>query len=474
MYVSDLLPFGKTSKKMKKEVVAIFDIGKTNKKFLLFDDNFEVEYEEVTELQETEDEEGFPCEDVQTLQNWIQKTVEERLKDERYRIGAVNFSTYGASLVHVGHKGEPVAPLYSYLKPFPESLLQTFYQEYGPRSAFCQQTASPSLGMLNSGLLLYWLKYKKSEVFQQIQYSLHLPQYCSYLLHGKAVSELTSIGCHTGLWDYEKADYHAWVYQEEIAGKLPAIVPTEQTFSAEVAGTKLSCGVGVHDSSAALIPYIELMEEPFLLVSTGTWSITLNAFSKDALSQDLLEQDCLNFLTYGGETVRASRLFLGHEHSLHVKKMEAYFQKQKGAFKEIKPDHNIISHLLKEQKQNLEKEEVKLLNADQLLPDYEWSRFGSFEEAYHQLVFDLTRLQVKAILLAKGSSEVKKVIVTGGFCDNEIFLRLLANQLPGMSLMISRMKRASAIGAAILLHKSVPEEAKKSMRDFRTFLPDPE
>ena len=58
--------------------------------------------------------------------------------------------------------------------------------------------------MLNSGLQLYWLKKTKPEVFKKIKYSLHLPQYLSYIFTGIPLSEYTSIGCHTALWDYEK------------------------------------------------------------------------------------------------------------------------------------------------------------------------------------------------------------------------------------------------------------------------------
>jgi L-fuculokinase len=38
-----------------------------------------------------------------------------------FRIRAVNFSAYGASLVHMGVDGQPVAPLYNYLKALSRS-----------------------------------------------------------------------------------------------------------------------------------------------------------------------------------------------------------------------------------------------------------------------------------------------------------------------------------------------------------------
>ncbi len=52
-------------------VIAIFDVGKTNKKLFLFDEQYNVVYEEKKQLNETTDEDGFPCEDVHQLTQWI-------------------------------------------------------------------------------------------------------------------------------------------------------------------------------------------------------------------------------------------------------------------------------------------------------------------------------------------------------------------------------------------------------------------
>ena len=52
-------------------VVAIFDIGKTNKKVFLFDENYQIVWEKSVNLDETVDEDGFPCEDIEVLKNWI-------------------------------------------------------------------------------------------------------------------------------------------------------------------------------------------------------------------------------------------------------------------------------------------------------------------------------------------------------------------------------------------------------------------
>jgi sugar (pentulose or hexulose) kinase len=106
---------------MKTPVCAVLDIGKTNKKLFLFDESYRIVLENSVQFPETTDEDGDPCEDVSLLTEWVHQSVNDVLALEEYDIKAINVSTYGASLVHVGEDGKPVAPLYNYLKPYPDT-----------------------------------------------------------------------------------------------------------------------------------------------------------------------------------------------------------------------------------------------------------------------------------------------------------------------------------------------------------------
>ena len=217
---------------MKQKVTAVFDIGKTNKKFFLFDRKFKEVHKEYASFDEIEDEDGHPTEDIHALQNWLKKVFHKILKSDEFSVKAINFSTYGASFVHLDENGEILTPLYNYTKEIDEDIIEQFYNDYGNDSELIRTSgSSKSPGLLNSGLQLYWLKYKKPEVFKKIKYSLHLPQYLSYVFSGVALSEFTSIGCHTILWNYETKDYQDWVYKEEIHKILPPIVSTETSLN---------------------------------------------------------------------------------------------------------------------------------------------------------------------------------------------------------------------------------------------------
>jgi sugar (pentulose or hexulose) kinase len=178
-------------------VILIYDIGKTNKKLLLFDEQYKIVFEQNKQLTETKDEDGFSCESIDELTGWLKESFEAILADKRFEIKAVNFSGYGASFVYLDKEGKQILPLYNYLKPYSQKLQQQFYKKYGGESLVAKQTASPVLGNLNSGMQLYRLKYEKPDEFTQIKYALHLPQYLSYVICGELNTDITSVGCHT-------------------------------------------------------------------------------------------------------------------------------------------------------------------------------------------------------------------------------------------------------------------------------------
>src|SRR6478735_4519509 len=176
-------------------VIAVFDVGKTNKKLFLFDQDYKIVFEKSARFTETVDEDGFVCENLQSLRLSVFDSLSEIFRLKEFKVRAVNFSAYGASFVHLDESGQALAPLYNYLKPYPEELSKKFYAEYGGELKFSTETASPILGSLNSGLQLYRIKHEQPGLYHRIKYSLHLPQYLSFLLSGQYYSDLTSIGC---------------------------------------------------------------------------------------------------------------------------------------------------------------------------------------------------------------------------------------------------------------------------------------
>lgn len=435
-------------------VILIFDVGKTNKKLFLFDKEYNILHEESTRFDEIKDEDGFPCEDLQALTKWIWEKFLQVSSNEQYNLRAVNFSAYGASLVYLDYAYKPRTPLYNYLKPYPEKLKQQFYNTYGGESLIAKQTASPVLGSLNSGMQLYRLNYEQPEIYNKIKCSLHLPQYLSFIISKKPASDITSIGCHTNLWHFEKNDYHEWVYKENFRKKFAPLYNSDNVIA--TIHNDIKIGIGLHDSSAALIPYLKSFHEPFILISTGTWNISLNPFNHTPLTDEELNQDCLCYLSYEGKPVKASRLFAGYEHEEQVKRLAAHFNRHVNYCTTIAFNNSILNKL--QQTNNVKQvnnntELVQSAFAQQLLNDFE-----TYEEAYHRLMLDIITQQVFSTKLILNTAPIKKIFVDGGFSKNDVYMNLLAALFPDIKVYAANIAQASALGAALMLHSHLTKD----------------
>lgn len=431
-------------------VIAIFDVGKTNKKLFLFDENYRIVYERSARFTETVDEDGDPCENLESLKLSIFDSLREVFKMPEFNIKAVSFSTYGASFVYIDENGAPVAPLYNYLKEYPAELKAQFYKAYGGEAKMAKETSSPVLGNLNSGMQLYRIKYQKPELFKKIKYSLHLPQYLSFLLTGKPCTDITSIGCHTGLWDYAKNDYHDWVYKEGLAEKFAPIVPSDDVIPNSEAVNDFVIGVGLHDSSAALIPYLVNFNEPFVLISTGTWCISFNPFNNAAITDKDLANDCLCYMQYKGAPVKASRLFAGNEHEIQTKRIASHFDVNTSVFKQVEYDPAIISDL----KNNHGIAALPVSREQTAFASRDLALFSNYTEVYHQLMLDIMDQQKQSTGIVLAGYKVRRIFVDGGFSKNSIYMNLMAKAFPHLEVFAASMAQATAVGTAISIHKS--------------------
>jgi len=434
---------------MPKPVIAIFDVGKTNKKLFLIDENYSIVYERSARFVETVDEDGEPCENLESLRLSVYDSLHQVLQLKEFDVKAINFSTYGASFVYLDENGEPLTPLYNYLKEYPEELKKAFYAKYGGEEKISLETASPILGSLNSGMQLYRLKQEKPEIFEKVKWALHLPQYLSYLITGKAVADITSIGCHTQLWDFNKNKYHDWVSEEKIGEKFGEFTAADSSLTTNFEGNAMHVGIGLHDSSAALIPYLANFNTPFVLISTGTWCISLNPFNQEPLTAEELKQDCLCYMHFKGKAVKASRIFAGYEHEVQLKRIAEHFSRAAYLFKHLKFNPAMILKLANKIPEN--QQEQQGFSAGSAFPGRDLNLFQTAEEAYHQLIFDLIKQQIYSLKLILNAG-VKRIFVDGGFGKNAIYMHLLAISIPDIEVYASSVSQATAIGTALAIN----------------------
>jgi sugar (pentulose or hexulose) kinase len=442
---------------MKEKVIAIFDIGKTNKKILLFNYDLKLVYETEEKPGQTNDDDGFECDDIDFIEKWIRKSIVELVHSEIYDLTAINFATYGATLVYLDGQGRRLTPVYNYLKPIDERIPEELYKRYGGKDEFCRRTASPALGMLNSGLQALWLKNVKPEIFCKVRNILHFPQYLSYLLTGKVYSEHTSLGCHTAMWDFDIMDYHQWVRDERLIVSQPVAVDTLNEIIVD--GKKIEVGIGIHDSSASLAPYFAADSNSFLLISTGTWCINMNPFNTETLTSEQLSKDCLCYMSINKQPVKSSRLFLGHMHDTAVEMMSGYFKIHENSFNLIKPDLRLLNKM----RVKFENDKIFLNKSDQpreLKEDADLFAFDNFIEGYHQLMVELSDLAIDSInlIIPENNDDSQSIYITGGFSKNLLFLKMIASSFPDKRVFTSEVSNATAIGAASVILSSLEKD----------------
>lgn len=429
---------------IRTPVILIYDVGKTNKKLLLFDEDYNIVYDEVKKIAEVKDEDQFPSDDITAISSWIKESFERIMNDRRYELRAVNFSAYGASFVYLDEDLKVTAPLYNYLKPFPHDVAEPFYKKYGGEESFALATSSPVLGSLNSGLQLYRISRENPGLFKRIRYALHLPQYLSFLLTGSLHAELTSIGCHTSLWDYKLMNYHSWVTEEALEPKFPPIKKATEILKVS---DSLIAGMGIHDSSAALVPLLQSFPDTFVLISTGTWCIALNPFNHHPLTPEELQQDCLCYMSWEGKPVKASRVMAGFEHEEQTRRLSSHFNVPAAFFDSVQFDPALAA--------NTDNKSLPYYDGTVLRSGFgkrSPGEFKNFEVAYHQLIADIVRQQVKALNLVLQGNTVENVLVDGNFAGNSIYMHMLAATLSNYRVYSTGIPNASATGAAMVIH----------------------
>ncbi|MGL6268714.1 MAG: carbohydrate kinase, partial [Chitinophagaceae bacterium] len=204
----------------------------------------------------------------------------------------------------------------------------------------------------------------------------------------------------------------------------------------------IQAGIGLHDSSAAIIPYLHLTKEPFLLISTGTWCISLNPFNNHPLTEAELKKDCLCYLTHSGKSVKASRLFAGKWHEEQVLKMATHFHLKPEYFSAIKYRPEIIKQ------ETGDSPEIHNTN----LSSFDPNQYSSADIAYHFFMYQLVKLQAASTNLVLINTEIDNIYIDGGFSKNEVFMYLMSAFFPSKHIYAASIAQASTFGAAMIMH----------------------
>ena len=194
------------------------------------------------------------------------------------------------------------------------------------RDAF-SGTGSPSLpDGLNLGAQIFRLEALDPGLAHGTQI-LPWAQYWSWLLSGVAASEVTSLGCHTDLWNpltgapSHLAERRGWARRlaplREAGEVLGTLTPAWVARTGLPADTEVHCGL--HDSNAALLAargFAEIAEQESTVLSTGTWFVAMRSpRNKASIDTSGLNEarDCLINVDAYGKPIPSARFMGGRE-----------------------------------------------------------------------------------------------------------------------------------------------------------------
>ncbi len=302
---------------MKRRAVIVIDIGKTLAKLSLWHADGSLIARE-TRANQPVDAGGYVALDVAGIEAWLAEVLATfaPLAD----VGAIIPVGHGAGAALV-RDGKIAVPPMDYEAPIPVELRADYD---ALRSPFAE-TGSPSLpDGLNLGAQLYWLQALNPAAFAGAQILLWA-QYWSWLLSGVAASEVTSLGCHTDLWNPARGEPSGLAKRMGWAARLPPLRTAADVLGPITAGWAAKTGLrtdtqihcGIHDSNAALIAaraFPEIADGEATVLSTGTWFVAMRTPAVPVDLTTLPEaRDCLVNVDAFGQPVPSARWMGGRE-----------------------------------------------------------------------------------------------------------------------------------------------------------------
>ena len=303
------------------QYIAVIDIGKTNAKLALVDLHSLTEVAVITRPNVVQAGPPWPHYDVDGHWAFLLKALAKFHTD--YRVDAISVTTHGACAALLAQDGSLAAPILDYEHEYPASII-TAYDAIKPDFA---QTGSPGMvGGLNIGAQLHYQFTTVPELRDRTAQIVTYPQFWGHRLTGIAATDVTSLGCHSDLWNPHTGAFSDLPGRLDILDKLaPVRTPSDilgpilpEIAQATGLAPNTPVCVGIHDSNASLYPHVISRDEPGCVVSTGTWVIAMSLTGGETTAIPPLDpaRDTLINVSARGQAVPSARFMGGREYEI--------------------------------------------------------------------------------------------------------------------------------------------------------------
>lgn len=465
--------------------IAVFDIGKTNKKLILFDSNLEIKIIDKTNIEEFGDS-HLKYDNIEAIEVWMISKLKEY--SSQFNIKVISISAHGATFTCIDKAGNLAIPELSYTTDPGEDFHDSFYKEFGTKKELQKLTCTPDFNnLLNVAKGIKFAQNLFSDDFEKVDYILNLPQYFTYKLTGNVAADPTYIGCHTYLWDFNRNQWSSIVDKLDIRSKLPekildpwSILGSITSDIAESTGLSADTIVttGVHDSNASLLPHlISSRGSDFVLNSTGTWCVIMHEqeeveFKEEELGKvvffnlSALSKPVKTAIFMGGLEFEAYDKILGRQSSELCDFNFDLYQKivhDKELF--ILPGISEGTGQFPDSQPRVVEGKSVYNFADiqsQLrIPPF----FDNKEIAYAVLNLSLviqTKISLDRVDMGKGMS----IYTEGGFSYNKAYNAVLSSLYPESNVYLTNLNEATAFGACIIGKAAFENKHPNELKDL--------
>lgn len=357
---------------------------------------------------------------------------------------------HGAGVAAIVDGALAFAPL-DYEQTIPDEALTAYRAQ---RDTFAT-TGSPALpDGLNLGTQLHWLERLHPQAMRTATL-LPWAQYWAWWLSGTAVSECTSLGCHSDLWMPCQARFSPLAKRRGWADRFAPVVKagaTVGTLRADLAAaTGLSPDVrvltGLHDSNAALLAargFPEIANHEATVLSTGTWFIAMRLPASPVDTAVLPEsRDCLVNVDVLAKPVPSARFMGGRE-------IEAVIELDTRRV-DIKPDQPMLLAAVAQVLADGAMLLPTLAPGCGPFPDNAASWLAEPSDWYERRA----AMCLNAALVADVSLDLigsrERLLIEGRFAEAEVFVRALAALRPGTAVYTANAHNDVSFGALRLI-----------------------
>lgn len=469
-----------------KYALAVLDIGKTNKKLVIYDDMMNLVTIRKRAI-DTISVDGLDLEDIETVVQWFL----EELRDlsAQYNIKAISITTHGATLVCVDSQGKPSMSPVAYTNEVDDSVHKRFWETMGNPKDLQRQTATAEIKpLINVGKLLWYMKERWPEDFAKTSHILFYPQYFAYRLTGKVAADITSVGCHGYLWDFHRQEWSAVCDKLGIRTMLPLqpSLPGEclGTITRDVADSSgLSpdtlVTMGIHDSNSSLIPYLITQEKDFVLNSTGTWCVAMHPANDVVFEENELGKMVFYNLSFEAKPIKTSILMGGFEYSVYTDALMKHHQlsdwpdydPQMYADILDNPRTFLLPTMLPGAGQFPEAVARVIDGSNEyaiedILAQKVWPEaFNDYQSGFALANLSLA-IQTRIALQRVGLTPGTKVFIEGGFRQNTNYGALLGALLPDNPLYLTSLDEATSFGAALIGKAAIDDVPIRSLKNY--------